>query len=168
MYDLSDLSIAIADDSAFFRKVLSTILRGFGIRQIFEAEDGAKCLSVINGQNPDILFLDWEMPAMRGPDVMRKIRTRTAVNPFLPVIMVTSHAERQHVEYAASLGIHEMLTKPIAAKPVYQRLSSMIQNPRPFIQNGAYFGPIPRQAVKCADAISQHRPGSVLKNEFVI
>ncbi len=168
MYDLSGLSIAIADDSAFFRMVLSTILRGFGIRKIFEAEDGAKCLSVIDGHNPDILFLDWEMPALRGPDVMRKIRTRTAVNPFLPVIMVTSHAERQHVEYAASLGIHEMLTKPIAAKPVYQRLSSMIQNPRPFIQNGAYFGPAPRRAVHSADAMPQNPPGPVLENAFVI
>lgn len=165
MYDLSDLSIAIADDNAFFRTVLRTILRGFGIRRILEADDGVKCLSVIDGQNPDILFLDWEMPVMRGPDVMRRIRSREAVNPYLPVVMMTSHTERRHVEYAAGLGIHEMLSKPISAKPVYQRLASMIQNPRPFVQTANYFGPVPRKARYRTSAVPPDPP---VENAFVI
>lgn len=144
MYDFSNLNVAIADDSVFFRTALRSVLLGFGIRDVFEVEDGQQCLAVVERQRPDILFLDWEMPVMSGPEVMRSIRKKEAPHPFIPVIMVTSHTEFERVEHATRLGIHELLCKPIAAKPVYQRLLSVVMNPRPFVRTSSYFGPMPR------------------------
>lgn len=144
MYDFSNLSVAIADDSAFFRTALRSVLLGFGIRNVFEVEDGQECLKVVDNNRPDILFLDWEMPVLSGPEVMRDIRRKDGPHPYLPVIMITSHTELERVKYATTLGIHELLSKPIAAKPVYQRLLSVVMNPRPFVRTGCYFGPMPR------------------------
>ncbi len=144
MYDFSNLNVAIADDSAFFRTSLRSVLYGFGIRDIFEAEDGKQCLTMVEKLRPDILFLDWEMPEMSGLQVMRDIRREDGPHPFLPVIMVTSHTELDRVQQATTLGIHELLCKPIAAKPVYQRLVSIVTNPRKFVRTASYFGPMPR------------------------
>lgn len=144
MYDFSNLNVAIADDSAFFRTSLRSILYGLGIRDIFEAEDGKQCLKVVEKLRPDILFLDWEMPEMSGPQVMRDIRREDGPHPFLPVIMVTAYTDMDRVQQATTLGIHELLCKPIAAKPVYQRLVSIVTNPRKFVRSKSYFGPMPR------------------------
>lgn len=144
LYDFSNLNVAIADDSAFFRTALRSVLLGFGIRDVFEVEDGKQCLAVVEKQRPDILFLDWEMPVLSGPEVMLDIRRKDGPHPYLPVIMVTSHTELERVQRATTLGIHELLCKPIAAKPVYQRLLSVVMNPRPFVRTASYFGPMPR------------------------
>lgn len=144
MYDFTELSIVIADDSSFFRTVIKSILRGFGIRNMHEVADGADCLDAIAERRPDILFLDWEMPIFSGPEVMRQIRKEDSPDPFLPVIMVTAHTERARVQQATRLGIHELLCKPVAPKSVYQRLTSVVVNPRPFIRSDQYFGPTPR------------------------
>lgn len=144
MHDFSELSVVIADDSSYFRTVLKSVLRGFGIRNMHEAADGADCLHAINEKRPDILFLDWEMPVFSGPEVMRQIRKEDSPDPFLPVIMVTAHTERARVQQATRLGIHEMLCKPVAPKSVYQRLATVVLHPRPFIRTDSYFGPTPR------------------------
>lgn len=144
MSDFSDLSVVIADDSLFFRTVMKSILRGFGIRNMHEASDGADCLVVLSERRPDVLFLDWEMPIFSGPEVMRQIRNDDSVDPFLPVIMVTAHTELTRVQHATRLGIHELLCKPVAPKSVYQRLCSVVLHPRPFLRSDDYFGPTPR------------------------
>lgn len=144
MHDFSELSVVIADDSSYFRTVMKSVLRGFGIRNMHEAADGADCLHALNEKRPDILFLDWEMPVFSGPEVMRQIRNENSVDPFLPVIMVTAHTERARVQQATRLGIHELLCKPVAPKSVYQRLTAVVLHPRPFIRSDNYFGPTPR------------------------
>ncbi|MEP0521417.1 MAG: response regulator [Hyphomicrobiales bacterium] len=144
MHDFSELSVIIADDSSYFRTVMKSVLRGFGIRNMHEAADGADCLHAINEKQPDVLFLDWEMPVFSGPEVMRQIRNEDSQDPFLPVIMVTAHTERARVQQATRLGIHELLCKPVAPKSVYQRLCAVVLTPRPFIRSDSYFGPTPR------------------------
>lgn len=144
LYDFSKLNVAVADDSAFFRTSLRHVLLGLGIRAVFEAEDGDQCLKLIERQRPDILFLDWEMPVKSGPEVMRDLRRKEGCHPYLPVIMVTAYSNVERVKEATTLGIHELLCKPIAAKPVYQRLVSVVRHPRPFVKTETYFGPVPR------------------------
>lgn len=144
MHDFSELSVVIADDSSYFRTVMKSVLRGFGIRNMHEAADGADCLNAVTEKRPDVLFLDWEMPILSGPEVMRQIRNEDSIDPFLPVIMVTAHTERARVQQATRLGIHELLCKPVAPKSVYLRLTAVVMHPRPFIRSDTYFGPTPR------------------------
>jgi hypothetical protein len=39
-----------------------------------------------------------------------------------------------------------MLVKPFSAKHLLQRLDLVVNHPRPFMQLGNYFGPMPRPA----------------------
>ncbi len=142
--DLSSLSFLVVEDSAYMRTILRTMLQGFGARKIVEAEDGASGLEALDRANPDILILDWVMPILDGADMVRMIRTQGNPYAYIPIIMVTAHTERSRVIEARKLGVHELLCKPISAKALYQRIASIILQPRDFVKTGGYFGPAPR------------------------
>ena len=127
------------------RTILRTMLQGFGARKIVEAEDGASGLEAMDRANPDILILDWVMPILDGADMVRMIRNPNNPYAYIPIIMVTAHTERSRILEARKLGIHELLCKPISAKSLYQRIASIILQPRDFVKTGGYFGPAPRE-----------------------
>jgi two-component system, chemotaxis family, chemotaxis protein CheY len=146
--DFNKLRFLIIDDNAHMRRILKTLLHGFGARDVIEAEDGAGGLEAFSTGNPDILFIDWEMPIFDGLELIQMIRQPGGnTKPFLPIIMLTGHTERTRVTAARDAGITEFLAKPISAKGLYQRVFSIVANPRPFIKTATYFGPDRRRTV---------------------
>jgi DNA-binding response OmpR family regulator len=95
---------------------------------------------------PDIVLVDWEMPGLDGPGFVRTVRSpHSFPYPDVPLVMVTGHGERSRVIEAARLGINEYLLKPISSQALQARLLSIINHPRPMVQRGAYYGPVPRR-----------------------
>jgi len=140
--DLSALRFLIVDDNAHMRRIVRTLLHGFGVREIHEAEDGASGLEAVRNTSPDILILDWVMPILDGIEFVRTIRNPgSKLNPFVPIIMLSGHAEKRRVLEARDAGVHEFLCKPISAKALHDRIAAIVLHPRPFIQSKGYFGP---------------------------
>lgn len=144
--DLSALTFLVVDDSAYMRAIVRTMLQGFGARRIVEAEDGAVGLEAMERANPDIVILDWVMPVLDGAEMMRTIRKPDNPFAYVPVILVTGHTERSRIMEARRLGVHEVLSKPISAKALYERVAALIVKPREFVRTATYFGPAPRAA----------------------
>ncbi len=140
--DFTRLRFLVIDDNAHMRQIVRTILHGFGAREIMEAEDGAAGLEIFTQNRPDIVITDWEMPIFTGIELTQMIRQPGAnANPFVPIIMVTGHTEKDRVTAARDAGVTEFLAKPISAKGLYQRIVNVVANPRPFIKTKTYFGP---------------------------
>ncbi len=59
--------------------------------------------------------------------------------------MLTGHPELHRVIESRDAGINEFLAKPLSAKALYQRIVTIIENPRPFIRTENYFGPCRRR-----------------------
>ena len=76
---------------------------------------------------------------VRSPEVFPKAS--------LPVIMLTDRGSRSVVRDAVRLGVHELLVTPISPKSLQQRLLGILLYPRPMVQAGKYFIPLPRRAV---------------------
>src|SRR4029079_18757755 len=124
------------------RRIVRTLLHGFGARDVYEAGDGAAGLDAFTHHVPDIVMTDWAMPIFDGLELTQMIRQPGAnANPFVPIIMVTGHTEKDRVTAARDAGITEFLAKPISAKALYQRIVNVVANPRPFIKTKTYFGP---------------------------
>lgn len=140
--DFNRLHFLVVDDNANMRRMVRAILHGFDAREVHEAEDGADGLETFNNHMPDIIVADWAMPIFDGLELTQIIRQPgTSANPFVPIIMLTGHAEKKRVASARDAGITEFLAKPISPKSLYQRIVNVIVNPRPFIKTKAYFGP---------------------------
>jgi two-component system, chemotaxis family, chemotaxis protein CheY len=140
--DFHRLRFLVIDDNAHMRRIVRQLLHGFGSREIFEAEDGAAGLDAVGSHNPDIIITDWDMPVFDGIEFTKSIRQPGGgLNPFVPIIMLSGHSERRRVLEARDSGVTEFLTKPIAAKALYERILSVVLSPRPFIHSKTYFGP---------------------------
>lgn len=79
--------VLVVDDSSFFRKVVSNILKeDTHIEVIGTAVNGADALDKIEKLKPDVVTMDIEMPVMDGITAVRRIM---ALRP-LPILMFSS------------------------------------------------------------------------------
>ena len=146
--EFNRLRFLVIDDNAHMRRILRTLLHGFGAREVYEAEDGASGLEAFTHYVPDIIIVDWAMPIFDGLELTQMIRQPGAnANPYVSIIMLTGHSEKRRVVAARDAGITEFLAKPISAKALYQRIMTIVLNPRPFIKTRSYFGPDRRRNV---------------------
>jgi two-component system chemotaxis response regulator CheY len=142
---IQQLRVLVVDDNPFMRNLVRNMLGNIGVRRIFEAGDGIAALEMIRSLMPDVVILDWEMPLLNGPEMVRIVRSPGAFPmPDIPIIMLTAHGERWRVQQAAKLGVNEFLCKPVSARSLLDRLISILLKPRESVQLGEYYGPAPR------------------------
>jgi two-component system chemotaxis response regulator CheY len=121
--DFNKIRFLVIDDNAHMRRILRTLLHGFGARDVYEAEDGAAGLEAFTHFVPDIVITDWAMPIFHGLELAQMIRQPGAnSNPYVPIIMLTGHSEKKRVTGARDAGVTEFMAKPISAKALYQRI----------------------------------------------
>jgi|SRR6185437_9317128 len=83
-----DLKTLIVDDEPLAREGLRSLLSvDPEVSAIQEARNGREAIAAIREYNPDLVFLDVQMPEMDGFEVMRAI----GVESTLVVVFVTAH-----------------------------------------------------------------------------
>lgn len=103
------LKTLIVDDEPIARKVLREELELIeDVEVIGEAADGAAALEKICDEQPDLVLLDLQMPAMGGLDVVRELQH----GRHLPVIVIVT-AYDQHALEAFEAGAIDYLLKPV-------------------------------------------------------
>ncbi len=124
------------------RVLLTEILRAIGVVHIHEAADGAEGLQQLRTYPIDIVMTDLSMQPLDGIDFVRLLRNSPdSPNQMIPVIMITGHSTMRRVAEARDAGVNEFLAKPLTARGVLERLSRIVEHPRPFIRTQDYFGP---------------------------
>ena len=143
---IQQLGVLVVEDNPFMRTVVRNLLNNIGVRKVFDAGDGIAGLEMIRNGAPDMVILDWEMPLLNGPELVRIVRSPGVFpTPDMPIIMLTAHGERWRVVEAVKLGVNEFLCKPVSAKSLLDRIVSILLKPRESIRVGNYYGPAPRR-----------------------
>ncbi|WP_237153535.1 response regulator [Oryzibacter oryziterrae] len=121
---LDALRVGIIDDSAYFRKLLRTILTAYGIRQIFEASTQNEALEMVRFQRLDVLLLDWNLgTGGNGMSLIDTVRTHPDRQiSTQAIVMVSAYSDKRQVLEAVRLGANDFIVKPVSAKLVYERL----------------------------------------------
>lgn len=147
MTDYSAISLLLVEDNQHMRAIVTAILKGAGLRNVREARDGAEALDMMRNFPTDIALVDYNMFPIDGVEFTRMLRNATdSPNRYLPVIMITGHAERSRVIEARDAGVNEFVVKPLTARALLARLEMVIMRPRPFVRCTSYFGPDRRRA----------------------
>lgn len=116
------LRTLIVDDEPIARKVLREELELIpGVEVIGEACDGAGALDKISAEQPDLVLLDLQMPAMSGLEVVRQLKQSAKV----PVIVIVTAYDQYALE-AFDAGAVDYLLKPVGQ----ERLAEAIDRAR--------------------------------------
>ncbi len=143
---INQQSVLLVDDSAFIRNLVRGLLTGIGVKKIYEAADGIAALELIREVQPDIVIVDWEMPLLNGPELVRIVRSPGIFpTPDVPIIMMSGNVDHRRVMEATRLGVNEFLCKPMSAKALMERMISILLKPRETVRVGNYYGPAPRK-----------------------
>jgi two-component system phosphate regulon response regulator PhoB len=118
-------TILVVEDEAALLALLRYNLerQGFNVE---EATDGQEALLRIAEAKPDLVLLDWMLPAMSGIEVCRQIRRRPATRD-LPVIMVTARTEDQDAVRALDTGADDYIAKPFAVEALLARIRALLR-----------------------------------------
>ncbi len=116
------LKTLIVDDEPVARKVLREELEMLEhVEVIAEADSGAAALDQIARHRPDLVFLDLQMPAMGGLDVVRRLKH----GDHVPVIVIVT-AYDQFAIQAFEAGAIDYLLKPVGQ----ERLTEAVERAR--------------------------------------
>jgi CheY-like chemotaxis protein len=110
--------VLVAEDDAEMRKLLRAALEAAGYR-VREAWDGREALKPIAGLAgtprsalaPDVVVADVRMPHFSGLELLEAVR---AVDPSLPVILITAFGDDETHAAARRLGVTAVFDKPFA------------------------------------------------------
>lgn len=120
------MKILIADDHEPTRTYLKESLKNSG-HEISECADGHEVIArIFSGQIPDIIILDWMMPAVSGIEVIKKIRSEARLN-HIYIMMLTSRTEREDIISAIRAGANDYICKPIYFEELRSRLRAATQ-----------------------------------------
>lgn len=111
--------VLVADDSSTMRKIIIRSLQAVGVPGAIEASDGAEAVDLFKPGEFDLVLTDWNMPGKSGLEVIQEIRRQDG---SVPIIMVTTEAERARVVQAIQAGVSDYLVKPFTAETLREKL----------------------------------------------
>ncbi|MBY5957877.1 sigma-54 dependent transcriptional regulator [Membranicola marinus] len=112
--------ILIVDDEDAIRRTLKDILT-YEKFKVEEAKDGMEGLAKIKKNSYDVVLMDIKMPNMDGMDALERLQD---IQPDLPVIMISGHANIDNAVEAVKKGAFDFISKP----PDLNRLLITVRN----------------------------------------
>jgi two-component system phosphate regulon response regulator PhoB len=118
--------ILIVEDHPTMREAMRLILEheGFEIR---DAPDGQVALAMVRERQPDLMFLDLNIPGASGADVLGELKSDPATRD-IRVIVVTATGEEGR-DFVLSLGADEYFTKPFSPTALLRTVERVLQHP---------------------------------------
>lgn len=105
--------VLVADDMIFIREMVKKSLEEiFPDVETHVASNGAEAKKKIEVYCPDLIICDWEMPDMKGNELLRWLREHPIFNSR-PFIMLTANRGRECIEEARDLGVTDYIIKPL-------------------------------------------------------
>jgi two-component system phosphate regulon response regulator PhoB len=122
---LAKPTILVVEDEAPLMTLLRYNLEKQGFR-VEEAADGQEALLRVAEARPDLVLLDWMLPALSGIEVCRQLRRRPNTRD-LPIIMVTARTEDQDAVRALDTGADDYIAKPFAMEALLARIRALLR-----------------------------------------
>ena len=113
----------IVDDEAHVRVFLRLLLKQLGVTHTWEAADGQAAIDLTVKHKPEVVLLDVNLPVIGGLEALAQIR---ALEPDIPVIMVTSQTAMSTVQEAARLGAAGYVLKHVPKPEALRSLAEAI------------------------------------------
>jgi two-component system NtrC family response regulator len=123
---MDSLRIVVVDDEPTQRELIGGFLRKQG-HEVFLAGNGLDALALIRERQVDLVLSDCRMPGMSGPELVLAIK---AVNPEIPLILMTAYGTVETAVQAMKDGAADYLAKPLDLEELLVRLARVVERTR--------------------------------------
>ena len=121
--------VLIVEDEPAQREVLAYNLTAEGYR-IAQAANGEEALLLVEEELPDVIVLDWMLPAVSGIEVCRQLKTR-AQTRAIPIIMISAKSEEVDRVRGLETGADDYMVKPYSVSELLARVRTQLRRVRP-------------------------------------
>jgi CheY-like chemotaxis protein len=103
-----DLRILVVEDSETTRRIIRAILETREWKICGEAKNGQAAIKQFQKLRPDVVILDFTMPALSGIEVAARL---SQIDPLVPLILFTISEVDDLYEAARAAGIYAVVSK---------------------------------------------------------
>lgn len=122
---MEKVKIILVDDKPVYRNAIKTLLQKLGdIEIIGEASNGIEFLALLDISEPDVVFMDIEMPEMNGIEATKKA---IAKKPDLTIIGLSMYENQKYVDDLLNAGARGYLLKLSDNAQIFKQI---IKNPK--------------------------------------
>ena len=121
--------ILIVEDEESILELIAISLHQSGFTPVrsLNAEFANK---IINESIPDLIILDWMLPAMSGIDFIKRLKSN-ALTKKIPIIMLTAKSEEDNIIKGFASGADDYLTKPFSPRELVARIKAVLRRKAP-------------------------------------
>jgi DNA-binding response OmpR family regulator len=116
------ISVVLIEDDKEIRRFVRSVLGTSGF-QVWEAETAERGLVEAATRQPELVILDLGLPDRDGLDVIRDLRTWTAI----PILILSARDEETQKVAALDAGADDYLTKPFGVPELLARMRALLR-----------------------------------------
>jgi CheY-like chemotaxis protein len=124
--EMHQMSVLLVDDNSNTRIMLKKMLGQIGFFNILDAADGYQALDIISKEEVNLILCDWNMPKMKGGDILRQVRQKTALRNT-PVLLITGEVSEKVLQDAAESEVDDYLLKPFTVDQLRHKVRGLFQ-----------------------------------------
>jgi DNA-binding NarL/FixJ family response regulator len=133
------IRVALADDHPMYRYGLTAVLeQAEGIEVVASVGDGSALSDAVRELSPDVVLTDLSMPGLDGVAAITQL---LALQPELPILVLTMHEDDVHVFAALRAGARGYLVKGADGSEIVRAVHSVASG------EAVYGGPVARRIV---------------------
>src|SRR5918999_4920497 len=126
---LMKAKILIVEDEAHLAEMLRYNLEAEGFR-VSHAESGGEAEIMVAEERPDLVVLDWMLPAVSGIELCRRLRARSETRS-IPILMLTARGEESDRIRGLSTGADDYVVKPFSLPELMARVKAILRRAAP-------------------------------------
>ncbi|GKU81115.1 response regulator [Niallia sp. NCCP-28] len=133
------MKVLVIDDEFLVRAGLKSMLEELDIPalQILEAANGQEALHLLNKEQPDLVFIDIQMPKLNGLEIIEMTKESL---PQTGWIILTGYAEFSYAHAALKLGIEDYLLKPVSIEDLERAIDKrQLENAKYYVEQNLQF-----------------------------
>jgi len=124
--NFSLLSFLIVDDQPFSRRLVRSMLQGFGSREVYESSNGVEAFELARTATPSIIITDLVMPIFDGMRFIKMVKEPQSPARNIPVIVLSGYLTKPATLTVKDAGADELLVKPVSPKALYEHIARIV------------------------------------------
>lgn len=117
------MKLLIVDDSLVVRNAIGRNASHGKIREVFQAEDGARAVELFERHLPELVTMDLTLPNLDGLAAITRIRE---VRPRISILVISALNSHKVALDAIARGACGFLTKPFTEREITEALSELV------------------------------------------